>query len=109
MNRDKKREKNIAQERIAILFEEAESVFKKNPNLANRYVGMARKLAMKTKLKMPGRFKRKFCKHCNAYLYPGVNCRVRTYKSILLYYCFNCKKYSRIPFKKEKSKRSQQK
>lgn len=104
MNRDKKKEKNIARERIAILFKEAENIFKKNPELANRHVELARKLAMKIKLKMSSKFKRKFCKHCNAFLFPGINCRVRTCKSILLYYCLNCRKYSRIPFRKEKAK-----
>ena len=104
MNRDKKREQRIAQERIEILFEEAENIFKKNPTLANRYVELARKLAMKTRLKMPRKFKRKFCKHCNVYLLPGLNCRVRTSKSTLLYYCLDCKNYSRMPFIKEKKK-----
>lgn len=102
----KKKQKSIAKERIEILFKEADNVFKKYPGLANRYVEMARKIAMKTKLKMPKKFKRRYCRNCHSYFKHGVNCRVRVNNSMVLCYCFNCKKYTRIPFKKEKSSAS---
>jgi len=39
----KSKQKKIAKERINILFEQAKKIFKKYPNLANRYVTLARK------------------------------------------------------------------
>jgi len=92
--------KQIALERIKILFKQAKQVFSKNRSLANRYVTLARKIAMKAKVRIPRELKRKFCKHCYKYFVPGVTCRVRTVNKKLVYYCFNCKRYTRIPLKK---------
>ncbi|MBU0962917.1 MAG: ribonuclease P [Nanoarchaeota archaeon] len=92
--------KEIALQRIKQLFEEADSVFKENPERANRYVKLARKIAMKVNLKFPRELKRKFCKHCYSYLKQGVNSRVRNYKSRITIYCNNCKKFTRIPILK---------
>ncbi len=103
--RNKAKEKKIAKERIEILFKEAGKVFNENNGLANRYVTLARKIAMKSNVKVPREYKRKFCKHCYKYLKPGVNCRIRTRNNKSVYYCLNCKKYMRFPFLKEKIKR----
>ena len=73
--------------------------FLENPERANRYVVQARKLAMKCNLSF-GLYKRKFCKHCYSFLRTGVNARIRTKDGVLIIYCRNCKKYTRIPFKK---------
>lgn len=94
--------RKIALERIEILFKEAEKQFKKHPELSNRYVKLARKIAMKVTLKIPKKYKRRFCKHCYSYLRPGVNCRVRNYKSRVTYYCLHCKRYMRFVIKKDK-------
>lgn len=91
--------KKIALERVKQLFQEADLIFKENPERANRYVHLARKIAMKINLRFPKEIKRKFCKHCYSYLKPGVNCRVRNYKSRITIYCSNCKKFTRIPIK----------
>ncbi|MBW2994552.1 ribonuclease P [Candidatus Woesearchaeota archaeon] len=88
--------KQIAKDRIQYLFEQAELKFSKNPSLSNRYVTLARKLAMKYKIRMPRELKRKFCKHCYKYLVPGKNCRVRTHNGKVVYSCFNCKKFMRF-------------
>jgi len=92
--KNKLKQKEIAKERIDVLFEEALKV--KTQKLANRYVELARKIAMKVNYKMPKKYKRKFCKHCYTYFRDG-NYRVRTKDNKLIYYCFNCKKYTRIP------------
>jgi len=88
--------KEIARQRIVYLFEQAEIKFNKNPALSNRYVTLARKLAMKYKIRISPELKRKFCKHCYKYLVPGKNCRVRTHKGKVVYSCFNCKKFMRF-------------
>ena len=92
--------KKIALERINQLFKEADFVFRENPERANRYVNIARKIAMKLNLKFPRELKRKFCKHCYHYLVPNKTCRVRIHKSRVIYYCFNCKKFMRFMLKK---------
>jgi ribonuclease P protein subunit RPR2 len=97
-----KKQKDIGRERIVTLFEQAEDVFRKEPKLSNRYVELARKIAMKCKIRIPTNLKRKVCKHCYCYLVPGKNCRVRTHEGKVVYYCFNCKKYIRFPYTKEK-------
>jgi len=94
------KERSIALERIEILFSEAEKAFKDNPKLSNRYVELARKIAMKAKVRIRPELKKRFCKNCFAYLKPGVNCRVRLGGKHLVYYCQNCKKLMRFPYKK---------
>ncbi len=96
VRRNKSLEKKIALERVKILFKEAELADKK---LANRYVKLARKIAMKVNLKFPKNLKRKFCKHCYCYLRPGVNCRVRVREKMVVYYCLECKRFMRFRIK----------
>jgi len=93
---------SIAKHRIKKLFLEADKIFSKSPRLANRYVLLARKLAMKFNISLLKSQKRKFCKHCYVYLKPGVNSRVRIHKSRVIIYCEKCKKYTRIPIKPKK-------
>tara|TARA_Y100000310_G_scaffold345827_1_gene470695 strand:+ start:6483 stop:6782 length:300 start_codon:yes stop_codon:yes gene_type:complete len=94
--RNKQKEKKIAEERIDILFSEAAE----NPSYADRYVAMARKLAMKINLSLPRKYQRQFCKHCYKYLRFGVNATRRTKNGKLITYCKSCKKYSRIALAK---------
>lgn len=97
------KDKNIAKERIRELFRQADENFNKSPKLANRYISLARKIAMKFNIRLT-KYKRKFCKHCYSYLKPGVNSKTRIHKSRIIIYCNNCKKYTRIPLKNEKTK-----
>ena len=100
-----RKQKELVLERISILFKEAKTAFKKDPKLANRYVKLARELAMKYKVRIPPTLKRRFCKHCYSYLVPSVNLRVRTRNNKVVYYCLNCKKYMRFPYLREKKAR----
>lgn len=97
---DKTYLQKIALERIKTLFHEAKNQFNKNPKLSNKYVQLARKIAMRVNLKLPKQYKRRFCKHCYSYLVPGKNSRVRIHKHRVIYYCFNCKKYMRFQKRK---------
>ena len=97
-----KKQKEIALERIKILFEEAKLAFKEDPALSNRYVHLARKLAMRYKIRIPKEFKRKYCKHCYSYLKPPYNARVRIQNKKVVYTCYNCRKFMRFPLIKKK-------
>ena len=99
----KSKQKEIAKERVKKLFSEAEKVFSRNKSLAHRYVTLARKIAMKVKLRMPRELKRKYCKHCYKFLMPGVNARVRTRDGKVIISCLECKKFMRIPVRKRKN------
>ncbi len=102
---EKKEMRIIAKERVKILFDNAEEMFRRDSKLSDRYVALARKIAMKANMRMPRELKRRFCKHCNSYLKPGVNCRIRTNEGKVVYYCLNCKKFMRYPYLKEKKER----
>jgi len=101
MKTNKGEQKKIALERIKILFKEADIIFDENKTLANSYIKKARKLAMRVNLRLPRVLKRKFCKHCYSYFKSG-SYRVRTKNGKVVYYCFACKKYTRIPFIRER-------
>jgi len=97
--KQEERSREIATERIVILFKNAALMFAKQPELSNRYVELARKIAMKCKVRLPSSLRRQFCRHCNHYLVPGSNCRIRTRQGKIITYCLDCKHYSRHPFK----------
>ena len=87
-----------------ILLDKASDVFKREKGLANRYVTLARKISMKYKVRIPRKYKRRFCKHCYHYLVPSKTCRVRLIKHKVVYYCLNCKKFMRFPYNKKKKR-----
>ena len=90
---------SVAKDHVEKLFAQADEVFSDDSSLADRYVDLARKTAMKFKVKLRSEHKRKFCKHCYKYLRPGVNARVRNQAGKVVYTCFSCKKFSRFPIK----------
>ena len=102
--RAKDKVKDIARERVAVLFSEADAIFSTDRALANRYVHLARAIKMKAKIRLPLELKRRFCKFCYHYLRAGVNCRVRTRKGKVVILCMDCKKMTRIPMGKRLEK-----
>ncbi len=59
--------------------------------MAKKYVRKARNSGMKHKVKFPLYLKKRFCKHCHAYLKPGINLLVRMRKGMVIYHCQECK------------------
>ncbi|MBD3209599.1 ribonuclease P [Candidatus Woesearchaeota archaeon] len=95
----KQKEKRVAKEHIKELFHQADEVFAARPDLAHRYVHLARVTQMKYKVRMPREYKRKYCQHCYHYIRSGVNGRVRIRDGMLTVFCDYCRKFSRTPFK----------
>ena len=94
---------DIAKERIDILFHEAEKAAKEgNLKRANRYVFLARKLAMKFNVKFSRLQRRKFCHKCYHFMLPGRNLEVRTNPKTkaVEYRCLDCKHINRYPYGK---------
>lgn len=75
--------KKIALERIYILIKEAQANAKKNPDLAQRQAGLAKKLSTKYKVKLPYEIRMQFCKKCKSFIAPGINSHVRLGRSAL--------------------------
>ncbi|MBD3204468.1 ribonuclease P [Candidatus Woesearchaeota archaeon] len=89
----------IAKDHIKTLFSEAQKMYEKYPELSHEYVKKARKIAMKFRIRLPKKYKRRFCRHCYHYLVPGKNARIRITKSKVVYFCRDCKKFMRFPLK----------
>lgn len=95
---------DIASERIDILFRLAKGAHKTHPERSNRYVELARKIAMRYNVKIPKSYKRNICKYCYRYIFPGTNCIVRqeSKNKTITIKCLECEKVTRIPYSKEK-------
>jgi len=100
--------KRIARERVEILFRKADQVAHEDLELAQRYVEIARRVAMKARIKLPRKWRRRLCKHCKRFLVPGLNCRVRLRQNRFPHvtvYCFSCKRFTRYPYKVKRERR----
>ena len=101
--------KNIAMQRIQTLFQLAKQTYHEDPALAQRYVDLARKIAMAAKVRLPREYRRQVCRHCKSFILPGVNSRVRIKKRRephVVITCLNCGKHMRIPLKAKKEQKS---
>lgn len=97
--------RKIALQRIQILFELAKQKIREEPQLAQRYVKIARRIAMRTRLRLPAEYRRMICKHCKSFIYPDVNCRVRLQRRRephVVMTCLICGKHTRIMLKPSK-------
>ena len=100
--------KQIARQRIQILFEQAKIVSKSNPQLAMQYVKSARRIAMAAKTRLPVEFRRETCKSCNALFVQGYNCRVRIKQKRephIVVTCLNCGNQTRLLLGKKKEQK----
>jgi len=94
--------KQIALQRVNTLFRLAKEVIHENPELAQRYIQIARRIAMRTRLRLPKAYKSQICRKCKSFIFPGVNCRIRIQQrreSHMVITCLNCGGIYRIPLK----------
>lgn len=95
----------IAEERIRILYRMAREVFSQDPALAKRYVELAKRIGMRTRVRIPKELKYLTCKKCHNLLIPGANCRVRVRAdggTRTIVTCLMCGSIKRYPATKEK-------
>jgi len=100
--------KQIAMRRIHTLFRLAKEAVRDEPKLAQRYAQIARRIAMRAKLRLPVEYRRLICRHCKSFIYPGVNCRVRVQQRRephVVITCLICGKHTRIPLRSREMKR----
>ncbi len=98
IKREKRLEKSIAIERIRFLVNRAERFKSIDYELARRYVELARRIAMKYRVKIPKDLRITFCKKC-LYPYRSDRVRVRIKKSRVIVTCLNCGYERRIPIR----------
>ena len=98
-------QREIAKERILILFNLASKMFHEDKTLSNRYVEIARKIKMKYKVSFSKELKKKICKNCHSFLVPGINCRVRLTNQKVVYFCKECNHFMRYPYINQISKK----
>ncbi len=94
--------KKIARERIAILFFLARAAFATHPELSNRYVELARRIAMRQRIRIDRGFRREFCRRCSSFLVPGSTSRVRVQGGNVVVTCLCCRKRRRYPVGRDK-------
>ena len=95
----------IALERIHILFQQAESIFPKNPQRAQRYIDLARTIAQRTRTHLPSHFRHQVCRECSAYLVPGATSRTRIRQRRephVATTCLKCGNIQRIPLREKR-------
>ncbi|MHA1605404.1 MAG: ribonuclease P protein component 4 [Candidatus Freyarchaeota archaeon] len=93
----------ISRERIDYLMHLADEVFLKYPERAQRYADLSRRISMRNKVRIPRVWKRRICRNCKTFLWPGVNCRVRLRQrrqSHIVVTCFNCGHHMRYNIQK---------
>ncbi|MCX8204589.1 MAG: ribonuclease P [Candidatus Nezhaarchaeota archaeon] len=92
--------RDLALQRIVRLFEVASEVYHRYPELADRYVELAKRISMRCRARIPRPLRRRFCHNCGSFLVPGVNCRVRLAprrSPHVVITCLKCNYVHRIP------------
>jgi len=100
--------RQIAMQRIRTLFRLAKEAVREEPALAQRYAQIARKIAMRAKLRLPVEYRRLICRHCKSFIYPSVNCRVRVQQRRephVVLTCLICGGHMRTPLRSREAKR----
>lgn len=101
-DREKRETRQIALERMGVLFTQAREVLRENPTLADRYVKVARRVGMRARVRLPREWRFVLCRGCKGLLAPGFNCRVRVRQRRephLVVSCMRCGRQKRIPLK----------
>ena len=93
---------DIAIERMNILFNRAQEEFINHPERSNRYVELALKLSTKYNTKVPGVWRRRYCRRCKSFLSYGHNSTVRLINGEVNIFCGECGHVMKIPYFKEK-------
>lgn len=87
--------KMVAKERISVLFQRAQEAFREHPERSNRYVALARRIAMRQRVRIDREFRRRYCHHCHSFLVPGQNMRVRVHRGNVVVTCGICNRKMR--------------
>lgn len=86
---DKKQQaKELARERIELLV--ASALGERDADLAGRQAMLAKKIAMRHRVRLPYGIRQLFCKKCKSFIVPGRTSRVRTAGRTVRITCLKC-------------------
>ena len=89
----------IALQRIAKLFLLAFKYAREDKELADRYVTLAKSIALRFKVTFSLSQKMQFCKSCSSFLLPHFGSRIRIRNGKYIVRCNYCKSFRRFKFK----------
>lgn len=95
--RNKGQERDVALQRVRRLIEMAHDAIGREPARADRYVALARRIAMRYQVSMPRELRRFICRACDGLLVPGRTARVRLSPGRLSITCLRCGTVRRYP------------
>ena len=74
---NKKNIERIAIERIEILIDNALREMQNDESMSQSYARLARKIAMRVRVRMPYNLRQLFCRKCKQFILPRFNSRIR--------------------------------
>jgi ribonuclease P protein subunit RPR2 len=89
--------KKIARDRVTMLFTQARKAFFTHPERSHRYVELARRIAMRQRIRIGREFRQQYCRHCSSFLVPGSTSRVRVHGGYVVVTCLCCGNRRRYP------------
>jgi len=99
--------RRLARERIELLFERAREFFPEDPAASDRCVSLARRIAMRQRVRIPRELRRRFCRRCSAYLVPGSTLLVRVRPGKVVTTCLRCRAHRRYMMAKPAKRRAE--
>jgi ribonuclease P protein subunit RPR2 len=87
---------------MELLLRQAEEILPHDAELSKRYVGLAKKISKRTKVRIPGEKKHYLCKSCGQPLVLGKSARIRLrpVNSRIIISCLGCGAFRRYPYRK---------
>ncbi len=98
--RRKRKQEDLALQRIERLFEFADTAARKGQEQrSRRYLELARTIGMRYRVRIPRQLKARICRRCHALLIPGRTARIRLRGDYLSTTCLSCGEQMRRPYK----------
>ena len=88
--------RDVAKERIRLLIDHALREALHDDILANKQAMLAKKIAMRMRLRLPYEIRQLYCKRCKEFILPGISSRIRTGRSRLKAVRITCLKCGHI-------------
>ncbi|MDE1868553.1 MAG: ribonuclease P [Candidatus Micrarchaeota archaeon] len=92
--------KDIASERMTILYGIAKAEIDTNPKLSRKHAALIRRISEHYKVRLPKEIRNGMCKGCSSILIPGLSASVRIASANrqVIYKCLSCKTEKKIPY-----------
>ncbi|RLG48424.1 MAG: ribonuclease P [Thermoproteota archaeon] len=95
----------IARERVVRLLRLADEIHLRDLELAEAYGELARRIAMRTRVRIPREWRWRYCRKCKRLLFPGITAtvRVNSRNRCVEIRCGRCGHVNRRPYVREKN------